>query len=385
MVTAQAKKESSPSWLSSYDKRYMVNKVYRHNSKQGIISFVVAALAALLLAGCNNLPLPGGATETSPPPTPTKTPVPLPTETPTPTPLPPLLVLLVPPEADPALAESLEPQFAQLALEEGLRFQIRQSISAEETASEVDYLIALPPAPGLDGIVTAAPDTRFLAAGIPNLPESPNLIAIGSNRNVPDQNAFLAGYIAALTTPEFRTGVIGLDDSEHAEAINAAFETGVRFFCGLCRSGVPPFYEYPIFISLPSTASEVEWRAIADFMADRIVRTVYVVPSAGGAWREELLRHLAERGVYMIGESKPPEDIRDWWMVSMRQPDLEGIYLEYWPQLLNGETGIILPLPVQLADINPNLFSPGKQRLAEEILADLQAGLIGTGDVPAVP
>ena len=169
---------------------------------------------------------------------------------------------------------------------------------------------------------------------------------------------------------------MGVQDSETASTTPLAFENGMRFFCGLCRSGVPPFYEYPFYVSLPSTASDIEWRALADFMRDRAVRTVYVEPGVGGEGAEELFRYMAEIGIYIIGEVKPPEDILAWWMVSMRQPDLEGLYLEYWPQLLNGETGVILPLPAQLTDINPDLFTPGKQRLAHEVLTDLQAGLI---------
>jgi hypothetical protein len=357
----------------------MVNKVNRYTSIQGARAYLIAVLTVLLLAGCSNLPLPGRSTDTPTPPAPTETPTLPPTDTPTPTSLPPLLVLLIPPEADLTLAANLEPQFAQLAREEGLRFQIRQSITEEETVSEADYLIALPPAPGLGGLVAAAPDTRFLAVGVPDLAQSPNLIAIGSNARAPDQTAFLAGYIAAITTPEYRTGVIGLEDSEHAEVITTTFENGMRFYCGLCRSGVPPFYEYPMFIQLPSTATDVEWRAIADFMVDRVVRTVYVVPGAGGDWDEELLRYLTEQSIYVIGEVKPPQDIPKYWMASIRQPNLEGIYLEYWPQLISGDTGVMLPLPVQLMDINPELFSPGRQRLAQDILADLEAGLIDTG------
>ncbi|NUM44472.1 MAG: hypothetical protein HUU38_07160, partial [Anaerolineales bacterium] len=274
------------------------------------------------------------------------------------------------------LAAALEPQFAQLARDAGFRFQIRQTLSGEEAANDVDYLIALPPAPGLDQIVATARETRVLAVGIPNLVQAPNLLAIGSELSSPVNNAFLAGYIAALTTPEYRVGIIGLQDSATAATTPLAFENGMRFFCGLCRYGVPPFYEYPFYVSLPATASPGEWRALVDFMRDRVVRTIYLEPGVGGAEAADLYRYMAEQGLYIISEIKPPEDVLDWWLVSMRQPDLEGIFLQYWPQLLEGELGLILPLPGQLTDINASLLTPGKQRLAEEVFADLQAGLI---------
>ena len=120
-------------------------------------------------------------------------------------------------------------------------------------------------------------------------------------------------------------------------------------------------------------------------MSDHVVRVVYVEPGVGGAGADDLYRYMAEIGLYVIGEVKPPDEALDYWMVSIRQPDLEGIYLQYWPQLLNGETGIYLPLPANLEDINRDIFSPGKQRLAQELLADLQAGLIDTLSLPEMP
>lgn len=349
----------------------MVHKDIGKRTSSFILLFFI-----FFFVGCNQLPLPGNATETPTVPPPTETSTPAPTVTLTPTALPPLVVLLSPPEGDLALASALEPQFNQLARDAGFRFQIRQTLSGAEAASDVAYLIALPPAPGLNEIITTARDTRILAVGIPNLIQAPNLIAIGTEVGSPANNAFLAGYIAALTTPEYRTGVIGLQDGPTADTTPLAFYNGMRFFCGLCRSGVPPFYEYPFYVNLPSTASDVEWHALADYMRNHAVRTVYVEPGVGGENTDDFYRYMAEQNLYVIGEVKPPEDVQNWWLVSMRQPDLESVYLQYWPQLLNGEMGVIIPLPATLSDINPNLLTPGKQRLVEEVLADLQGGFI---------
>jgi len=38
-----------------------------------------------------------------------------------------------------------------------------------------------------------------------------------------------------------------------------------------------------------------------------------------------------------------------------------------------------LPMPLEIREANPDLFSPGRQRLANEILADLLTGFVGTG------
>jgi hypothetical protein len=48
--------------------------------------------------------------------------------------------------------------------------------------------------------------------------------------------------------------------------------------------------------------------------------------------------------------------------------------------LLSGNIrgGSALMVPLQFANINPNLFTPGKQNLAEQVLTDLQEGFIDT-------
>jgi hypothetical protein len=49
--------------------------------------------------------------------------------------------------------------------------------------------------------------------------------------------------------------------------------------------------------------------------------------------------------------------------------------------LLNGTIsgGLSMAVPIQFTNINPALFTPGKQQLAEQILSDLQTGYIDTG------
>ena len=345
-----------------------------------IFLFLLPGLFGLFIVGCNNLPLPAEATPTLAP-TATVTLTATPAPTPTATSLPPLLVLLIPAGAEPSLASSLQASFANLASHAGLRWQVRPSLTAAETASDVDYVVALPPGEGLSELVAATPNTRFLAVGIPGLEPSPNLIAVGSEGENPDQQGFLAGFIAATITPDWRVGVISVEDTDAGRAARTGFLNGVRFFCGLCRPSAPPYYEYPLFIGLPAGSTDNEWRTVGDLLIDHLVTTIYVAPGAGG---EDLLRYLAQAGVNIIGGISPPDDISTRWIVSIR-PEIEQIYLEYWPPLFEGRTGISLPLPILLTDINPELLSLGKQHLAEELLADLRAGYINTGISTRVP
>jgi hypothetical protein len=61
------------------------------------------------------------------------------------------------------------------------------------------------------------------------------------------------------------------------------------------------------------------------------------------------------------------------------QPDVLKAIQNAWPQLVSGQGGITVQSPLGLADIDPGLLSPGKQRLVEDTLNELQAGRISTG------
>ncbi len=335
------------------------------------------------LAACSSLPIPG---QVSPTPEAAATATMEPTATPLPTPtatsLPPLLVLLLPTEADAELADELQAYFSQAAQQAGLRWQVRQSIDVQEVRDEVDYLVAVPPAEGVAQLVAAAPETRFLAVGIPGLEPSPNLLAVGTEADRPDQKGFIAGYVAAMLTDYWRVGVISVEDTEAGQAARIGFQNGVYYFCGLCRSGVPPFYDYPLFIGLPAGASDQEWRQVGSFLLDRLVETVYVAPGAGG---DDLILYLAGAGVRVIGSSPPPSGVAEQWVASVRQPDLANLYLEYWPRLLAGEGGQNHPLPIVLADTNETNLSVGKEQAAGEILSEMLAGFIDPGATPIAP
>jgi hypothetical protein len=50
-----------------------------------------------------------------------------------------------------------------------------------------------------------------------------------------------------------------------------------------------------------------------------------------------------------------------------------------WPELVAGRGGQSIPSPLGLANVDPLFLTPGKQRLVQQVLDDLQAGRIATG------
>ena len=149
----------------------------------------------------------------------------------------------------------------------------------------------------------------------------------------------------------------------------------MQFYCGLCLPVYPPFFEYPLFFELNSSATTDEWRAAADFMIQRNVETIYIVPGAGD---DAMLRLLAQSGVGIIGGEIPLPDLQNRWITSLRFDLLEA-FLDYWPVFANGGDGNTVPVSLSLTDINQELLSPGRHRLADEMIRDVTAGHIDMG------
>lgn len=322
-----------------------------------------------------------GSTPT-PTPAPTMTATPLPSETPTPTatptPLTPLIVLLRPPESNVSLADPLEAALRQQAETASMRWQVRPSMNASDVGSDLHLLVALPGVINVLELVAAAPKAQFLAIGIPELTTAPNLTTVQLEDNRPDQLGFIAGFIASMLTPDYRSGMIGIAEDPAARAAYLGFLNGDTYYCGMCLQQYPPHYNYPLYVEAPAGASTADWLGNGEYLVNHEAETVFIYPGAGD---DATLKRLIESGINLLGVELPAEDMRSNWIASLRSDPLP-IILDLIPQLLNGQGGQTIIVPLQITDINDELFSPGRQHYANEVLADLLAGYTDTGVDP---
>ena len=346
--------------------------------------FVISALFLIVfLTGCQGS-VPGDFPTDTPSPTATETPVPTGTITPTNTPPPPVGALLISPEADPVLASEIQARMSEWIPAVGMRFQVLQTLTKEDLAFD-DYqlVIAIPPQHHLGDLVKNAPHIRFLTLGIVGLEPAPNLTTINLDADQDNLQAFMAGYISAMITPDWRAGMIGLQTPE-GDGASQAFRTGALFFCPspsppgeelYCRSTYTPIYQYPLIVRLEPGASEAEWQALGQYLITHAVETIFVMPGAGD---ESLLRFLAQSEINIIGAQEPPDGVSDQWVASLRAQPLE-YFDSYWPEFASGVDGQTLVVPVSIEDVNPDLLSPGRQHLVEEMLANVLGGFIDIG------
>jgi hypothetical protein len=338
--------------------------------------FLTLLIITVLLASC----IPSGRA--------TPTPV-IPTATVVPTsiatPSRPLVILELPVDMDQAESDKYQTLVYNLAQANGMRYQVRNTLTPADLALEAPSLkivIVLPPDPGLDALIAAAPDVQFLAVGIPDLVTSANLSTIGASGIPVDQQAFLAGYIAGMVAPEWRTGILYQKETPGGDAAHTAFENGYHYYCGDCFNPnfAQPFSHglYPIPVGIPTDTPVSNYSGYGDLLIRNFVNVAYVYPAIATS---DLLTFLAQNNILLIGQAIPSEDVRSSWIASI-QPDLISALQNIFPDLLAGHGGQIVPTPLLLSDVNPSLLSDAKLRLVQQVLDDLQKGMIGTGVNP---
>lgn len=335
----------------------------------------IVLFALTFLVSCTS---PGRATSTP------ATPAPTPSPTASPAPSMPLAILVLPADMSQEQYDQYQTLVYDLAQANGMRFQVLNTLTPEDLAlvgPALKIVIALPPDPGLATLTSVAPGVQFLAVGIPDLAPASNLSTIGANGIPADQQAFLAGYIAGMIAPEWKTGILYQKDTTGGKAARDAFANGFTFYCGTCRNPIfpQPSGIYPVPLGIPADAQEGEYTAYADILVHNSVKVVYVYP---GIATHELLDYITQStDMLVISETLPDETARTHWVVSIR-PDLISSIKNIFTDLVAGRGGQIIPTPLFLADVNPDLLSEGKLRLAQDVLGGLQNGTIGTGATP---
>lgn len=337
-------------------------------------TFLLLTLLGLILTGCGaKAPVETPVEQVL---VPTPTPMPEPEATLTPTPEIPLAILVVPADLDQEISNTYQTLVYNLAQSAGMHFQVRNTLTVADLEPALRVVIALPPDPGLAELAPQAPQAQFLSVNIPDMVAGGNLSVL-ANTERPDISAFMAGYIGAVITEDYRTGLIIPKDDPVGQMMLAAFRKGHEYYCGICQVIYPPYNEYPLFVEIPTDAPENEYTAYADYLINKTVETMYVSPQLA---TEELMTYLASNGILVISDL-PPQKITGN-LVATIQPDVIHAIESAWPQLIAGAGGMNITSPLVLENINAEHLPPGKQQDAHDLLAQLQAGQVQTGVTP---
>jgi hypothetical protein len=346
--------------------------------KTSLILFVFLLAGTFSIAACQSAaPSPTIAVETPTPAEAAVSPTPLPTDTPTPQPE--QVILVYDPASGFSAGEALQQALERLAGEAGLDFVTVPSLTAAEITPGTRLVVLTPPGNGAADLISSAPQTQFLVVGVPGLQAAENVSIIGPEGEQHDLQGFLAGYIAAVVTQDWRVAALGVSDSAPGLASSNAFLKGAEYFCGLCNPPFPPFV-YPLSANLPAGSAPADWQAAAAELINQTngVRTIYLAPGAGD---ETLLQYLTDQNIYMLGNLAPPETLQTRWVATVGVDPVTPLEA-LWPQLIAGEGGFVENLPVRYTAANPAVFTPGRQLLVDRLLVELDAGRIDSGVDP---
>lgn len=327
-------------------------------------------LAIFLLSACNlgKSPEPTAAAPTNSPVAP---------PTPPPTPSSPLAVLLMPADLDKATSDAYQTAVYNLTQQSGMRFQVRNGMTPQDIDPGLKVVVALPPDPGIAALAAAAPQVQFLAIDIPGVTAGNNISAVAANSQA-DVPAFVAGYAAAMISEDHHIGMLLPRGNASAQVAAQAFANGMAYYCGLCQPFYYLPYGFPQYQDIPADEQKARYPAYADILiVQRKVDTVYLYPDITV---KELTDYLSTTGTNMIG-SAPPNPKPGTWVMTIQPDELKAID-KAWPDLAAGKGGQSVQSPLGLADVDPTVISPGKQRLIEQVLDGLQAGRINTGVTP---
>ncbi len=268
-----------------------------------------------------------------------------------------------------SLAKQVLMDVSEIASQSGFKVETLSALKPQVLSPDVYLVVILTSLNGLADLIASSPNTQFIAAGVPNLPNASNLKVVSVKGIRPDQVDFLAGYIAAVITEDWRVGVLAVSGSSSAQT----FKNGVRYFCGLCNPAYEPFAHYPIVVEIPPKASSADWQnAVKTLVVESGVKTVYIAP---GAENPDGLASLAKAKVNLIGTQPPKESLLSNWVATLQSGDAAAAVKSEISSLFGDASSNNDDMTV-IGNVNPALFSPGKQKLVEQCLQDLMDGLI---------
>ena len=318
-----------------------------------------------LLAGCSNSP---ALTVTQAPQTTATLPLAAVTATPAPSPTAAATKVLFVGAAQ----DGLQAALSELSAKSGLTLASLPALQKSDLTPDVKVAVLLAPPGDLADLIAAAPQVQFVVVSTVDLPAAENLTII---RTKVENQAFIAGYISVLLSTDFRAAGLLPTDGPLGEGLKEAFVNGGHYFCGVCAPGWPLNMYYPMVAEQPSTADGPTWQAAAASLFDTQKVEVYYLTQA--AARPEVIAYLqgrtqADKTLIVLGDATPPDALKAQWAATVHF-DLAAALQQVWPDVVAGKGGVVQPAKLLVDDVNSDILGPGKMRLVNNLMDQLDA------------
>lgn len=311
------------------------------------LKFTLTSLFVIfILTSCN-----GKVPATPEPPAATPTPE----ISPTPTLAPDRIVLFDPSaQASTAITTTL----SEFSTANGVGFETWTSLNPD--LSGVKVMVVFGGLDNLADVAASSPQTQFLTVST-TISAAGNISTIGAD---PVHLAFMAGYLAAMTSDDWRAGALLADDVNLGLA--NAFTNGGQYLCGRCTPQFTPMLSYPQAYALASQSGAAAWTVQAQALwTDTNANSIYIDPAADFA---EVLDVFSDR--LLFGSNPGSANLSRY--TAVLGADLVPTLQTALPELLAGAGGKTYTGRVGIViNNNPDVVSPAKQVLFDQVALDL--------------
>jgi hypothetical protein len=279
------------------------------------------------------------------------------------------------PDGTNTLLDQLKP----VADSHGLATVLTSNLTPESISSKTRLVVTSAPAEQLLEMAAGAPLTLFMVVNTEIVDSPANVYSFKdqgpAKASSHAQNAFVAGFLFGLITPDYRAGVISQSGSAEGQQTQGGFQVGEQYYCGLCNSRNGPVTFYPKFAEIANPQNQAEWLAAADALLAEGVRSVFIQPEVSS---QALVDYLRSKNMLLIGvEGQAGLGQGEGWVATISSTGVSMTLAEAVAELLNnGSLPVISEIGLELINVNREYLSEGKQAYFEVVRRDLVSGLI---------
>lgn len=289
----------------------------------------------------------------------------------------PAVILIVGAEADEDRLLSTRSALETLLAGSGYSYEVHDGFPSNLVTPNLRVVVGVGLGSDLAGFAAQNPSIQFIAVDTVGVTPTTNLSVVGDPVEEARRLAFMAGYLAALTSTDYKAGALIPGDEENSDDLAESFVIGARFFCGLCLPKYPPFNRFPQWDTLPLENAADGFEPAVDNLVNLGVENLYLHHSL---LSPEILTYLSETGIRLISDGQP-DVLRGNWMGTLIVNPGPGL-MAIWSDVFSGTGGFKQPGSIQLEDLDAGWVSEGRYFLFEETLGDLEAGLISIEAAP---
>jgi len=280
-------------------------------------------------------------------------------------------------ETDPVVVSQIQAVLENLVSTSEHRLIIEENFSRTMITPDVLIVVLVGSAQDLPEIAAANAQVMFVAVGGPQAQPAENILVIGDSLLDQQHQAFMAGYLSALVSRDYKVAALIPSDADQTDRMLDAFITGVRFYCGICRPLFPPYNTFPQWEMLASENAVQGFQTSIDTLVNNGVEVLFVPQLLHST---ELLAYLSELGVKVVSDASPDSPGNNW--VGTVTTDPAAVLVSLWPEIIDGTDGVKVPSPIAVIDTGSGLLTEGRRYLFDEMAENLRMNLVLPESVP---